>query len=399
MREGVLKKLDDVGKGWAVVKPRDPGKSELIRRINTDDEDDRMPPPESHLTLSAADKALLERWVVEGADYRPHWSLVPVHTVGVPGLRDGDARPNPIDAFVRTRLNAEGLAPAPPASPEIVIRRLAFNLTGLPPSPADIDAFVADRSPGAYARAVEHYLASPAYGERMAMDWLDLARYADTYGYQADVDRDMSAYRDWVIRAFNDNLSYDQFLTWQLAGDLLPSPTREQRIATAFNRLHRQTNEGGSIEEEFRTEYVVDRVNTFGTAMLGLTVECARCHDHKFDAITQRDYYSMFAFFNNIDESGLYSHFTSATPSPSLLLWPPGKERQHELVKARIAAAEAALETISRIRARGVQLLARDVGRVRRGTRPEDAARQARAGRGLGRPPAHGRSPGSSSTP
>ena len=164
------------------------------------------------------------------------------------------------------------------------------------------------------------------------MDWLDLARYADTYGYQADVERDMSPYRDWVIGAFNRNLPYDQFLVWQLAGDLLPNATREQRIATAFNRLHRQTNEGGSIEAEFRTEYVVDRVNTFGTAMLGLTLECARCHDHKFDPITQRDYYSLFAFFNNIDESGLYSHFTNATPSPSLLLWPDRAKQQHDVV-------------------------------------------------------------------
>ena len=348
MREGMLKKLDDAGKGWAVVKPGDPDRSELIRRIFTDDEDDRMPPPESHLTLSAADKALLKRWVVEGADYRPHWSLVPVHAVGVPRLGEGTAPANPIDAFVRTRLEAEGLTPAPQASPEIAIRRLAFNLTGLPPAPADLDAFLADRSPDAYARVVEQYLASPAYGERMAMDWLDLARYADTYGYQADIDRDMSAYRDWVIGAFNRNLPYDQFLTWQLAGDLLPNPTREQRIATAFNRLHRQTNEGGSIEEEFRTEYVVDRVNTFSTAMLGLTMECARCHDHKFDPITQRDYYSMFAFFNNIDESGLYSHFTNATPSPSLMLWTPEKETQHDLLTARIAAAEARLEAVSR---------------------------------------------------
>ena len=213
-------------------------------------------------------------------------------------------RRHPIDAFVRARLAKEGLTPAPRAAPEILLRRLALNLTGLPPTPAEIDAFLADRSPGAYARAVDRYLASPAYGERMAMDWLDLARYADTYGYQTDVDRDMSPYRDWVIRAFNQNLPYDQFLTWQLAGDLLPDATRDQRIATAFNRLHRQTNEGGSIEEEFRTEYVVDRVNTFGTSMLGLTLECARCHDHKFDPITQRDYYSLFAFFNNIDESG-----------------------------------------------------------------------------------------------
>ena len=348
MREGMLKKLDDAGKGWAVVKPRDPEKSELIRRIFTDDEDDRMPPPESHLTLSAADKAMLKRWVVEGAEYRPHWSLVPVHAVNVPRLRDGTSPASPIDAFVRARLDEEGLTPAPQASPEIIIRRVALNLTGLPPALADIDAFLADRSPDAYARAVDRYLASPAYGERMAMDWLDLARYADTYGYQADVDRDMSAYRDWVIRAFNDNLSYDQFLTWQLAGDLLPNPTREQRVATAFNRLHRQTNEGGSIEEEFRTEYVIDRVNTFSTAMLGLTMECSRCHDHKFDAITQRDYFSMFAFFNNIDESGLYSHFTNATPSPSLLLWTPEKEKQHGLATARIVAAEATLQAISR---------------------------------------------------
>ena len=249
---------------------------------------------------------------------------------------------------MRARLVKEGLQPAPQAAPEILLRRLALNLTGLPPTPAEIDAFLADRSPSAYARAVDRYLASPAYGERMAMDWLDLARYADTYGYQADFDRDMSPYRDWVIRAFNQNLPYDQFLLWQLAGDLLPNATRDQRIATAFNRLHRQTNEGGSIEEEFRTEYVVDRVNTFGTSMLGLTLECARCHDHKFDPITQRDYYSLFAFFNNIDESGLYSHFTNATPSPSLLLWPPGAERQHDLAVRRITEAEAALPTIAR---------------------------------------------------
>jgi hypothetical protein len=182
----------------------------------------------------------------------------------------------------------------------------------------------------------------------MALGWMDLARYADTYGYQNDAERDMSPWRDWVIRAFTDNLPYDQFLTWQLAGDLLPNATREQRIATAFNRLHRQTNEGGSIEEEFRTEYVADRVHTFGTAVLGLTLECARCHDHKFDPITQRDYYSLFAFFNNIDESGLYSHFTNATPTPSLLLWPAHQEAEHRAVTDRIAAGEARLEAVAR---------------------------------------------------
>jgi Protein of unknown function (DUF1553)/Protein of unknown function (DUF1549)/Concanavalin A-like lectin/glucanases superfamily len=254
----------------------------------------------------------------------------------------GAADANPIDAFIDARLVEENIVATPPASREALARRLALDLTGLPPTPAAIDAFVADRTPGAYAHLVDRYLSSPAYGERMAMDWLDLARYADTYGYQADVARDMSPYRDWVIRAFNENLPYDQFLTWQLAGDLLPHPTREQRIATAFNRLHRQTNEGGSVEEEFRTEYVIDRVNTFSTSMLGLTLECARCHDHKFDPITQRDYYGLFAFFNSIDESGLYSHYTNATPSPSLLLWSAADEARHRRLTTRIAANEAA---------------------------------------------------------
>jgi hypothetical protein len=342
MREGAFKALPA---GWAIVKPGDPAKSELIRRITTDDIEDAMPPAESHLSLADDEKALLVRWVSEGADYRPHWSFAPVSRVGPPVMKNAS---NPIDAFVRARLDAEGLAAAPPAPPEVLIRRVAFNLTGLPPSPDEIDAFVADRSPGAFERMVDRYLAAPAYGERMAMDWLDLARYADTYGYQNDVERDMSAYRDWVIDAFNRNLPYDQFLTWQLAGDLLPNATREQRVATAFNRLHRQTNEGGSVDEEFRTEYVVDRVNTFGTSMLGLTIECARCHDHRFDPITQRDYYGLFAFFNNIDESGLYSHFTAATPSPSLLLWLPGKEEEHNRLTAQMRALEAKLRAMSR---------------------------------------------------
>ena len=263
-REGAFKDIDD---GWSIVKPGVPEKSELVRRIFSELEDDMMPPADSHLALSDAEKALLRRWVAEGADYKPHWSLIPVHELAAAAAPAGSA-PS-IDGFVRARLAKEGLKPAPQAAPEILLRRLALNLTGLPPTPAEIDAFLADRAPGAYARVVDRYLASPAYGERMAMDWLDLARYADTYGYQADFDRDMSPYRDWVIRAFNQNLPYDQFLLWQLAGDLLPNATRDQRIATAFNRLHRQTNEGGSIEEEFRTEYVLDRVNTFGTVDAG----------------------------------------------------------------------------------------------------------------------------------
>jgi hypothetical protein len=345
LAEGALKTLED---GWAIVKPRDPDLSELVRRISSDDPDEMMPPPESHLILTPEEKSLLKRWVAEGADYKPHWSLSPVAAVVPVPAGPASRRVHPVDAFVRTRVAQEGLEPAPPAAREVLIRRLAFNLTGLPPTPTEIDRFLADRSPGAFERVVDHYLASAAYGERMAADWLDLARYADTYGYQADVERDMSPYRDWVIGAFNANLPYDQFLTWQLAGDLLPNATREQRLATAFNRLHRQTNEGGSIDEEFRTEYVVDRVNTFGTAMLGLTLECARCHDHKFDPITHRDYYSLFAFFNNIDESGLYSHFTNATPSPSLLLWPSDAAASHGALVARITAIDERLARVAR---------------------------------------------------
>lgn len=344
-RDGALKELDD---GWAIVKPGDPAKSELISRIFTDNEDDLMPPPDSHLKLTAAEKELLQRWVSEGAEYKSHWAFLPVEKITPPQVRNSIRVRNPIDQFVLARLEKEKLSPAKPASRETLLRRLAFNLTGLPPAPAEIDAFLADKSPDAYAKVMTRYLNSPAYGERMALDWLDLARFADTYGYQNDVERDMSAWRDWVIQAFNKNLPYDQFLTWQLAGDLLPNPTREQHLATAFNRLHRQTNEGGSIDEEFRTEYAADRVNTVGTAMLGLTMECARCHDHKFDPIKQSDYFSMFAYFNSIDESGMYSHFTTATPTPTMLLWSPEQEKQHAELKAKIARAEAQLSQITR---------------------------------------------------
>jgi hypothetical protein len=341
--EGAHRALED---GWFVTKPGDPSKSALVERIFHDDPDEMMPPPESHLTLSDDERRLLVRWIEQGAVYEPHWAFVPVPAAT--SLRPAGAPGNAIDALVRARLARERLALQPPAEPAVLLRRLAFDLTGLPPTPAELDTFLADTAPGAYERAVDRYLAAPAYGERMAMDWLDLARYADTYGYQADVERDMSPWRDWVIRAFNHNLSYDRFLTWQLAGDLLPDATDEQRLATAFNRLHRQTNEGGSIEEEFRQEYVSDRVHTFGTAMLGLTVECARCHDHKFDPITQRDYYALGAFFNSIDESGLYSHFTNATPTPAMPLWPAGRREQHAAVQARIARVEARLAAIAR---------------------------------------------------
>ena len=361
LREGILKELED---GWAVVKPGDPAKSEMVRRIFATDDDDLMPPPKSNLKLSAAEKELLKNWIAQGAEIKPHWSLNRVQPVEPPRPRHTASLKNPIDAFVVARLETEGLKPAPEASRETLIRRLALNLTGLPPTVAEIDSFLADPSPDAYARVVEHYLNSPAYGERMALDWLDLARYADTYGYQADVECDLSPWRDWVIQAFNDNLGYDQFILWQIAGDLLPNPTREQRLATAFNRLHRQTNEGGSIEEEFRTEYVSDRVNTVGTAILGLTLECARCHDHKYDPIRQRDYYSMFAFFNNIDESGLYSHFTRATPTPTLLLWPKDKSNDHAELRLQTVMAEARVQDAARKAERAFQSWLKTDGRV-----------------------------------
>jgi hypothetical protein len=335
--------LRDAAKGTRAVVAGHPESSELWRRVTSTDPDDVMPPAGSGLTLSAAEKELLRRWIVEGAEHTAHWAFVPVgRSVPLPGV-GGATGLNPVDGIVGGRLAREGLRPGPEATREALLRRVSLDLTGLPPGLEEQDAFLADSSPEAYAKVVDRLLGSPAYGERAAAEWLDLARYADTYGYQADVERDLSPWRDWVVRAFNANLPYDQFLVWQIAGDLLPGATRDQVLATAFNRLHRQTNEGGSIEEEFRAEYAADRVNTLGTAVLGLTLECARCHDHKYDPITQREYYRLFAFFNNIDESGLYSHFTRATPSPTLLLYPDGAEARHEALRGQIAEREGGL--------------------------------------------------------
>ncbi len=333
-----------VKKGKAVIVAGKPAESELVRRLYSADPEELMPPAESHRSLSAAQKDTLSRWIAEGARWGKHWAFESLQAQPLPATQNSAGIRNPIDAFVRARLEQEGLSPAAEAGRAQLIRRVHFDLTGLPPTPAEVDQFVADASPRAYESLVDRVLMLPAYGERMAQEWMDLARYADTYGFQADVERDLSPWRDWVIHAFNENLPYDQFLTWQLAGDLLPEPTREQRLATAFNRLHRQTNEGGSIEEEWRTEYVADRVHTMGTAFLGLTLECCRCHDHKYDPISQRDYYSLFAFFNSIDESGLYSHFTQATPTPTLLLYGDGEEEKHRLARQEIRSAESQVE-------------------------------------------------------
>ena len=340
-QEGAFKTKE----GHAAVVPGDPTASELVRRIFSTDPEEVMPTPTSHRELSDPEKLTLRRWISEGAKWGRHWAFEPVRPVTVPAVASTHSKwaLNDVDRFVLARLEHEGLAPTRETDRGTWLRRVALDLTGLPPSLAELEAFSADSQSDAYSRVVQRLLGVPAYGERAAAEWMDLSRYADTYGYQSDVERDMSPWRDWVIRAFNENLPYNQFLQWQIAGDLLPNATADQVLATAFNRLHRQTNEGGSIEEEWRNEYVSDRVHTFGTATLGLTLECCRCHDHKYDPLSQRDYYSLSAFFNSIDESGLYSHFTQAVPTPTMLLYKPGQEAQHQTLREAITKAEARL--------------------------------------------------------
>ncbi len=341
-KEGALKALEG---GMAVIKPGDTAHSELLRRITSTDPEEVMPPPKSNLALSADEIALFKKWIEQGAEWKKHWAFIPVGNVVVPDTKNRKWARNEIDRFVLTKLEGEKLKPAPEATKERLLRRVSLDLTGLPPTLAEVDAFLADKSPDAYEKVVDRLLASPAYGERMAVEWLDVARYADTYGYQADRINHLWPWRDWVIKSFNRNIRINQFIIEQLAGDLLPDATQDQKIATAFNRLHRQTNEGGSVNEEFRVEYNSDRVHTLGGAFLGLTMECSRCHDHKYDPISQKDYYRLFAFFNSTDESGLYSHFTDAIPTPTTLLYKEGEEQKHRALKQAVAAKEKELET------------------------------------------------------
>ena len=328
-READLR-LDERGaavEATAIV-PGQPDASELIRRVLSDDPDERMPPASSKLgRLKPEEISTLKRWIEQGAEYEGHWAFEPLAD-----LPAGTKATEAIDRLISEGLARRHLSPQPEADRATLIRRLSFDITGLPPTAAEVEAFLQDDRPNAYELLVDRLLASPHYGERMAVDWLDVARYADSYGFQVDREREMWPWRDWVIRSFNQNLPFDQFITWQLAGDLLPNATDEQILATAFNRLHQQESEGGSVEEEYRVEYVSDRVHTFATAFLGLTFECARCHDHKFDPITQREYYQIFAMFQNIDEAGLYSYFTPSPPTPTLeLADAPTKQRLAEL--------------------------------------------------------------------
>ncbi len=313
------------------VVPGEPDDSELWLRISAVDEDERMPPVDSGLALSADEKHLIRQWIQQGARWKRHWSLDPLpESIDVPNVIDVDWPISDLDRFVLARLEAEGKKPSEQAPKWRWLRRVTFDLTGLPPTTQEIRNFENDDSAAAWEQVVDRLLASPRFGQHMAVSWLDAARYADSYGFQSDLLAPTWPWRDWLVGALNDNLPYDQFLIWQLAGDLLPVATSDQVLATAFNRLHRMTNEGGSLETEWRHENVVDRVNTLGTAILGMTLECARCHDHKFDPVSQKDYYNLFSFFNSIDEWGVYFESTRV-PTPSLLLPDPEQKSAIEI--------------------------------------------------------------------
>jgi hypothetical protein len=303
-READLR-LDFEDSVMAVIEPGDIDASELVRRILSDDVDEQMPPPDSKKQLSASQRETLAQWVQQGASFQDHWSFIPPQPVTPPASKHDDWSQNPIDQFVLARLSRQGLQPSPRASRETLIRRITLDLTGLPPTPGEVDQFLASDPEVAVENLVDRLMRSPRYGEQMALPWLEASRYADTDGYQNDRYRYQHVWRDWVIAAFNDNMPYDQFVIEQMAGDMLPDATLRQQIASGFGRNHRINSEDGSIPEEWRTENVVDRVDTFGTLFLGLTIGCARCHDHKYDPISQKEYYQLFSYFNNVAEWGV----------------------------------------------------------------------------------------------
>jgi|694.fasta_scaffold09044_7 hypothetical protein len=332
--------------GLSAIVQGKPEESELISRILADDPDVIMPPPESNKTLSATQKETLRKWIAAGATYEPHWAYLAPVRPAMPEVKRAAWPKNDIDRFVLARLEDQGLAPSPEADRSTLIRRLSLDLTGLPPTRAEAEAFLADTSPDAYEKLVDRLLASPHYGERMAIDWLDAARYADTNGYQVDRDRENWPWRDWVIKAFNDNMPFDQFTVEQLAGDLLPNPTRAQRVATGFHRNHMLNEEGGIIAEEFLAEYTADRVETTATVWLGQTFNCTRCHNHKFDPFTQQDFYALKAFFHNVNEAGIgnYGAHIRVNARPFLRLSAPEQEEKLAELKAQVDAATKALE-------------------------------------------------------
>ncbi len=326
--------------GFVRIKPGNLANSDVWTRLTSTDEEEMMPPPKDHAQLSAAQKEKIKTWIVEGAKYSEHWSFVAPKKAPLP-VGSGPAA-NPIDPFVRAQLAKENLRPAAEADRRTLLRRLAFDLTGLPPTSAEVEAFANDRDPVAYEKRVTRLLASPHFGERLALDWLDAARYADTNGFSIDGGRNMWLWRDWVIQAYNDNQPYDRFLVEQLAGDLLPERTDADLIASGFQRNNMVTHEGGTIPEENLTNYNADRVKTLGEAVLGLTLGCAQCHDHKFDPITQKDYFRTFAFFNSLGDKGLDGN-AGVNPGPSIRARTVLKTGEEPALRSQIAALEAKL--------------------------------------------------------
>ena len=311
--EGAFAALKD-NPSQHVVVPGDPLSSALYHRISTSDTSELMPPPSSKLSLTTTEIAIIKKWIEQGAGYKRHWSFIAPEKPSIPKVDRSLNPKNPIDHFVFAKMEEMGLSPNELADKERLLKRVCMDITGLPPTIEMQERFLNDASENAYEKIVDELLSSRHYGEKMAIAWMDIARYADSHGYQDDGYRTMWPWRDWVIHAFNKNYAFSKFLTWQLAGDLLPHPSKEMLLATGFNRNHKITQEGGVIDEEYRIEYVTDRTNTFGKAFMAITLECAKCHDHKYDPVSQKDYYSMFAFFDRVPEKGLVGDIQLASP-------------------------------------------------------------------------------------
>ena len=331
-------RLDTGAPGQAIITAGKTSGSELFKRITHADPEERMPPVDSGRVLTPGDIETLRTWILQGAKWAKHWAFIPPSQPAIPPAKNSTWPSGGIDRFVLAKLQRAGLQPSPRADRETLLRRVSFDLTGLPPTPREIDSFLADTSPRAFEKVVDRLLASPRYGERMALDWLDAARYADSHGYSLDRRRVMWPWRDWVIRAFNDNLPFDQFALEQLAGDLLPDATIDQRVATGFNRNHSIQSEGGVINEEYRVETVVDRVETTSAVFLGLTFGCARCHDHKYDPISQREFYEFYALFNNVPETAHVGNADKLADKPFVKL--PSAVQQKQMDRQRTEIAE-----------------------------------------------------------
>ncbi len=330
--------------GHRAIVPGKYDQSEMVRRITSKEPDTVMPPHSLNRPLSASEKDILLRWVRQGGVYQPHWAFVPPKPSPAPKVAQAGWVRDPLDAFVLDRIEKANLAPAPEADRASWLRRAAMVLTGLPPTPEEVDAFTADTAPDAYEKRVDSLLASKRYAEHRAVAWMDLARYADSYGYSGDPDMFAWPWRDWVLKAFDRNKPYDRFATEQIAGDMLPSATQDQRLATAFSRLNRATYEGGSIAEEFRQEGIFDRIQTFGASFLGLTMECARCHDHKYDPISQKNFYAMGAMFSDIGENGLITYTRRVAAVPVLRLANEAQEKRRQELAAKVAEAQTAYD-------------------------------------------------------